>query len=100
MSPYEQATVERDPKREHRTFWAITDWGTVEQVEGFDCGPHYEGKMWWVPTLGYSMTVGAHIFDEMKPALHKAIFQQRAARNQAQERLELLEQQLKALGES
>lgn len=55
-------------QRESRLFWAYHD-NDVREVEGLDCGPFYEGKTWWVPELGYSLNLGAQLFDSEKEAL-------------------------------
>lgn len=46
--------------RKQRQFWAITEVNTVQKVTGYECP---QDQVWWVPSLGYSMTEGHHLFD-------------------------------------
>lgn len=91
-----QETIKQEPERARREFWAITDWGTVERVTGFDCGPNYKGTVWWVPHLGYSMTLGAHIFelDQKEKAFDKAISEQEKLLAETKKKLNHLKQRL------
>lgn len=50
--------------RESKNFHAITEWNTVQKVEGFKCEEKNGwAKSWWVPSLGFTMTEGIHLFD-------------------------------------
>lgn len=62
--------------RKSKQFWAVTDYNTVELVTGWEC--NNQESYWWVPDLGFTMTVGAHLFEterEAKSALETEINQ-------------------------
>lgn len=60
-------------ERLSKQFWAITENWEVKRVTGYECPPN--DKVWWVPTLGYSMTEGYHLFDVFNDAKVKAVSQ-------------------------
>lgn len=48
-------------ERKSRKWWAVDGGGDrVVEVTGYECPPN--DGIWWVPELGYSMSVGAHLF--------------------------------------
>jgi hypothetical protein len=57
--------------RKSKQFWAVTDDHLIKFVTGWEC-PASEG-MWWVPELGYSMSVGIHLFISKQAAKNKAL---------------------------
>lgn len=61
------AITERTSKR----FCAIDDFHNVVEVTGYECPPSDE--YWWVPELGYTLTVGHHLFDAEDDARAMAI---------------------------
>lgn len=52
--------------RQQRHFWAITEQRTVEEVVGYSTP---NKNAWWVPTMGSTLTIGYHIFEEREQAL-------------------------------
>lgn len=60
-----------ETERLSKQFWAITENWEVRCVTGYEC-PANDG-VWWVPTLGYSMTEGYHLFDGFDEAKRKAL---------------------------
>lgn len=57
-------------ERKSKEFWGIDDFHMVRRVTGYECP---QEDVWWVPQLGYSMTVGYHLFDSKKDAIEKAL---------------------------
>lgn len=60
-------------ERLSREFWAIDDFWNIVRVKGYECPPN--DKVWWVPSLGYSMTEGHHLFDVFDEAQDKALLE-------------------------
>lgn len=81
-------------EREKRYFYAIRDDGEVVNVAGFSCAPANPGT-WWVPSLGYSMSEGGHLFDSERDAIEKSIRDLTAKAHAAQRMIRLLEERLK-----
>lgn len=74
--------------REARYFWAVCD-GRVTYAKGFLCNP--ERIMWWFPALGYTLSVGHHIFDDRDDAYDQAVIEAIQAKQRATELLTRLE---------
>lgn len=53
-------------QRVSKQFWAIDDFWNVVRATGYACPPSTEH--WWVPELGYTLTVGHHLFDDFEEA--------------------------------
>jgi len=79
-----------EPKlvRESREWWVVHD-GTVMQALGLSCAPD-NPDVWWFPSIGYSMTMGYHVFAERDAAI-------RACRMALQSQMTACELKLKAL---
>lgn len=73
--------------REQKQFYAITEQHGVKYVTGYACPTP---NQWWVPELGFSMTVGFHLFDSKELAKEKA-------RQEIQNEIFILKSQLEAL---
>lgn len=58
-------------ERATKKFWAIDDFWNVVEVTGYECPPSDE--RWWVPELGYTLTIGHHLFDGKSDARAMAI---------------------------
>lgn len=60
--------------RSCREFWAVNaDWPRCDvlHVKGFE-RPHH-ADVWWVPDLGFTMTIGHDLFATEKEALERAV---------------------------
>ena len=58
--------------REERRFWSWSDDDyRIREVSGFRCSPD-EDSYWWVPELGYTLTVGRHLFSTRQDAARAA----------------------------
>jgi len=55
--------------RTKRHFWAITEQWTVVEVAGYST---QQPTMWWVPSLGFTMSIGHHLFDGEQDARRRA----------------------------
>lgn len=80
-------------EREKRFFHAIRDDGEVLQVAGFAC-PNSPGY-WWVPSLGYTMSEGHHLFDRERDAIEKSIRELSAKSEACTRQIRLLTERLK-----
>lgn len=59
-------------QRRSRDWWAIDSDGLkVKRVIGYEC-PGYNPPVWWVPSLGYSLTEGYHVFETQEEAMARA----------------------------
>lgn len=59
------------PERKFKHFWAIDDFWNIVRVMGYECPP--DEDHWWVPELGYTLSVGHHLFDDKEAARQMAI---------------------------
>lgn len=65
------SVVTQTKERLSKEFWAIDDFWNIQRVTGYECPPN--DKVWWVPTLGYSMTEGYHLFEKFEDAQRAAL---------------------------
>jgi hypothetical protein len=57
----------RQQARTERSFWAWDNEASqVVPVQGFST---QEDRAWWVPSLGYTMWLGTHLFDDREAAV-------------------------------
>lgn len=60
-------------RRSSREFWAVDNEGLdVKRVVGWEC-LGYDWKVWWVPSLGYSLTIGYQLFENENDARARAV---------------------------
>jgi hypothetical protein len=58
-------------ERKSKQWWAIDDFWNIKLVTGFECPP--DPDHWWVPELGYTLTVGHHLFNTSRAARRMAM---------------------------
>ena len=58
-------------KREEKMWWVYCD-GYVSKEKGFSCAPN-SPDMWWIPSVGYSMSECGNLFESKKEALEKGV---------------------------
>jgi hypothetical protein len=76
--------------REQRRFWAWDDYNyIVKEVTGLSCAP-MNPTLWWVPSLGYTMEEGKHLFAKYSDALHAAFNAKREKINNLQAQIDRL----------
>ncbi len=67
--------------RTEKQFFAITEWNTIQVVTGLST---QHSNIWWVPSLGFSMTEGYSIFSSENEAKNKLKSDIRAKINKLQ----------------
>ena len=74
-------------ERHSQTWWAVMDDHSVDVVTGYACS---NPRMWWCPSIGYTLTEGYHLFKDKESAKARAI-------QEIEERIAILEKKLREL---
>lgn len=76
--------------RKSKEFWAITETHQIALVTGWECP---NAGMWWCPSVGFTGSVGHHLFEDKESARTKATEEIQMARislNEQERSLKLL----------